>query len=201
MNSLGDLFDAFYDRFLLRDLFGKAVPGSVVLLTLATEGRWEELGNTLWQLSELDLATQLLLLGVAWIVGLAVQELSHRLARSFPPLSWIGSRLWPERYDCNKKRYALREGLKENDSDPSDAERLAVLKESTGTTSLAVLISLAMVFVSQGKPASKVESATVVALAVAALMLRYATEQYRKRQFDYWEFLANGEPDCTTGHD
>lgn len=209
MNGLGSLVNAFYDRFLLRDLFGKAVPGSVVLLTVATEGKWEYLGDTLWQLTELDLATQLPLLGMAWVVGLAVQELSHGLASSCSLFSWIGTRLWPERYDCNKKRYTLRrqvktegwEGNEENQQPKApDAERAVVLKESTGNTSMALVISVVTVLL-YGWFGEGVPKGTVIALVASALLLGYASKVYRGRQFDYWELLAGGEPSCTTGSD
>lgn len=111
---MSELVSAFYDRFLLRDVFGKAVPGATFLLALAAEGQWAELQAVLYQLDSFDLPTLLLLLGFAWIAGVGVQEAGHLL--------WG---LWPDHYDGNdrRRRYTLRRWVLREVSDESGSER------------------------------------------------------------------------------
>lgn len=190
MNGLGDLADALYDRFLLRDLFGKAVPGATLLMAVASGGQWKQVGNALEGLTALDLPTQLLLLGLAWAIGVMIQEVGHWAAQ-FPIVSLFSSRLWPEKYDHNTARYELRQRVL--DAQGNDAERLVVLKEATGNLCFSLVISAFVVLVATCGASAWEEwsqKVLVLCLLVGAFASSRVAGVFRERQFDYWEQLS-----------
>ncbi len=79
--ELANLFDALYYRFILRDFFGKIVPGLILLLAIASLitsttnfeiifEHLERFSSWMW----------VMILGGAWVIGFAIQSFGE----------WIG---------------------------------------------------------------------------------------------------------------
>lgn len=196
---MSELVSAFYDRFLLRDVFGKAVPGATFLLALAAEGQWGEIAAALSQVTSFDLPTQLLLLGLAWVAGVGIQEAGHRFL-SLLPGSLFGG-LWPDQYDDDdrRRRYTLRRWVLLGISDEPErkrrvdaAERLVVMKEAANNEGMALLLSLApaVLFPATSRGTEALDCWLLGVLAGVGLGLVWVGSRFKARQFDYWELLA-----------
>ena len=72
MGDLKSLFDALYSRFLLRDLFGKTIPGLMLLFFAGTVSADAE--SALNFFSKLTFFSWLVVIGVGWITGFAIQS-------------------------------------------------------------------------------------------------------------------------------
>ena len=73
MDKLGDIFNAFYTQFILRDVLGKIMPGLILVLVIST-GFFNKPSEIIKCLSNLSLMLWLVILGAAWLAGLAVQS-------------------------------------------------------------------------------------------------------------------------------
>ena len=143
----GSIIDALYTRLLLRDSFGKVVPGSILLLACAPLlGITGSLSETLKSLQEMTIWGWLLLYGFAWITGFAIQSFGESpllitkrgsLIRTFPRCI--------EEKDFYKKLDAFRENATGHRL--QQLERFAVIKEACGNSYVAVLISTILWFV------------------------------------------------------
>jgi uncharacterized membrane protein YbhN (UPF0104 family) len=82
--DLRPVFDAFYDRLLLRDVAGKVVPGCILILTLVASAFGFEAALT--HLPKVGFTLWVVLFGLAWLVGFALQYVgeSFRLLRTHP---------------------------------------------------------------------------------------------------------------------
>lgn len=132
MKELGGLVDALYSRFMLRDVFGKVVPGAIAILAYALGGG--EPRDILKFLSDVPLVAWLFLYGLAWLAGFAVQQIPELLRRSH-----IHDR---EMYDREglvflKHMRSVRHTMSE-DHDHQQLERFIVIKEATGNACWAV---------------------------------------------------------------
>lgn len=79
--ELASLFDAFYYRFVLRDVMAKIAPGTIVLLTISLV-----INNSVKELvgyiRDIPFWLWVILIALAWITGIAIQaigELSGKL--------------------------------------------------------------------------------------------------------------------------
>jgi len=76
MEDLAALFNAFYTRFVLRDLLAKITPGTIVLVAISTIFIWKPedvahyfAGLTIWAWT--------ILLAFSWITGIAIQSIGE----------------------------------------------------------------------------------------------------------------------------
>ena len=83
------LIDALYSRLLLRDVFGKIVPGAIVLFTFVITLTSPEAGKN--TIITLPFGAWVVVFGLAWVVGFAVQSFGEwafpcgmKLLRYFP---------------------------------------------------------------------------------------------------------------------
>src|SRR3974390_2048580 len=71
------VFDAFYRHFVLRDLFGKIVPGLIVLAFIsALLSDKHELKEAILNLPS---AAWIAIVGAGWLAGFAIQSLGEQL--------------------------------------------------------------------------------------------------------------------------
>src|SRR5262245_9511307 len=77
MDFFKPFFDSCYDKLVLRDLFGKIVPGIALLLGAVGGLLGLEVIEIL--LSKLSVALWVITLGFAWLVGFALQDLGQAL--------------------------------------------------------------------------------------------------------------------------
>lgn len=71
-SELAGLFADFYSKFVLRDLFGKIVPGGVLILTVVVSH--STIGDLISKVAALSFGAWVFLLGVAWLMGFAIQS-------------------------------------------------------------------------------------------------------------------------------
>ena len=78
-SDLKDTFDAFYDRFILRDLFAKVVPGAIVLASFAGAilGPFYHVQGLKQLILHVPVALWIPAIGVGWLAGFAVQGLGE----------------------------------------------------------------------------------------------------------------------------
>lgn len=128
------VIDALYRDFLLRDLFAKVVPGTIVLLSAV--GGLGLISPFAQGFAKIGLPAAILLAGGAWLAGFAVQSIGEdlRLIRHHP-----------ETYDQDSGRYGLRIDFKRIASPSEDrrVERYTLIKEAAGNGGTAVILACA----------------------------------------------------------
>jgi hypothetical protein len=167
VGDFGGLAEALYSRFLLRDVFGKIVPGTLLLLSLVHPyfPMWSGLKEWPWPV-------WLFLIGLSWLLGFAVQAFGEKthIIRHYPKvlekIGWREIRAHdPQLMDLNGKRipgeYQILHGEK-NWADfchdfnevaskdftlPERVERFIVIKEACGNGFVAMILGLSKVLV------------------------------------------------------
>jgi hypothetical protein len=133
-------FDSLYTRFILRDFLGKIVPGAALILALAAQfSSWTAVVAFL---NKLNTGAWIVGLGVAWIVGLAIQSLGETLGLFI---------YWPRKVSDSVERM-VKFDQRASDGMRHQVERLRVMKETCGTAAIVALLVCAaaiaeMVFV------------------------------------------------------
>src|SRR5690349_10181910 len=121
------LVGALYRQFLLRDVFGKIVPGSLVVAYLSRT----VMDRAPW--ADPSTVFTILFIGFAWIVGMGIQLASQRVRISADyPRSFEDLR---RRFDFTVNFHRL---APEDDYEATNVERLVVIKEATGNTAGAL---------------------------------------------------------------
>ncbi|MCH7761148.1 hypothetical protein IIA15_07100 [candidate division TA06 bacterium] len=161
MAVVNQIFDAFYTRLVLRDIFGKVFPGLVVLLAF---GEWFKPTDELLEwLHDLSLIQAAALVAASWIAGFVVQSLGElrgegigRLIHYMPRLEHEQNRQrnnaesekgkteggWDDTIQVAR---TLRTLFREHTSGARDAdqrmqyERFVVIKEACGNSYVAVM--------------------------------------------------------------
>lgn len=132
--------EALYTRLILRDVGGKIAPGAVMLL--AARAALTPPGEAIRGWDKIPVAGWIMLMGVAWLTGLAVQGLGEFTGR-IPgiPVRYFPRRLTPDAFHtlvANFDRVATAD-------DKQRFERYTVIKEATGNASLALAFSLVLI--------------------------------------------------------
>ena len=192
------LFDAFYTRFILRDLFGKIVPGLLLVgATLVSIAGVESAGDTL---ENLGTVPWIALIGASWIVGFVVQEVGYslRIIRYFSNTESDIQVSEEHRFRAVADSFEIQQ-----------FERFVVIKEATGNMCVSILIALSLTIADHliGEGLAWFEDnleasgpAFVVALAVAVFLFRMHRFMWT-RQAHYMNavFLHHGEQPVLTG--
>jgi hypothetical protein len=77
MSETAPIVDALYSRFLLRDVFGKIVPGALLLFTAVHAILYRDPNFSLKTLQGIPVFIWLILLGACWIIGFAIQSFAE----------------------------------------------------------------------------------------------------------------------------
>ncbi len=136
--ELAGLFEAFYANFVLRDLFGKIVPGFVALAGTAVV-----MGKTPKEMvdfaKDVPALLWLIAFGLAWLAGFAVQNLGEwfGLIRYYP------GKTFGSGTTADEKFYRYRMILRSVDTEFTRAqaqsvERLVVIREACGNGAVAL---------------------------------------------------------------
>ncbi len=192
MSEASVIVEALYKNFLLRDLFAKIVPGSIVLASVAFQNP---------ALAPLNSATStvgwpmiLLGAGATWIVGFAIQEIGESMKII---------QHHPQRYFQSLQRYGLRNAFKwvAIESENKQVERYAIIKEATGNFSTAILVSLLIialrVFTSEDFCCPEQILLPSLVMLVLALTLLRANRSHAAKQYEYMESIVDGNPTGT----
>lgn len=132
MSDTNEIIDALYDNFLLRDIFAKMLPGAIALTGILFRASFGK--NIIEFASQIGWPAILLLSGLAWIVGFAVQDVGE--------ISNI-IRHHPRGYDNSDYRYRRRIAFKQvaTISETKQYERYAIIKEASGNCSTAMFLA------------------------------------------------------------
>jgi len=137
MENSKSLFDSFYTNFILRDLLAKITPGSIIFSTLFVISS-KDSSSFVEFISDLTFWSSIILLGILWITGIAVQGLGEILV-------WI--RYFPKDIDNRTFQEIRLEFLKRaSDGQKQENERIIVIKEACGNTYVAIVIALFLFF-------------------------------------------------------
>ena len=140
MKELTNFFDAFYSRFVLRDLMAKIGPGSI---TLAAIGIILSGASDVYIASIISMSFWgwIIFIAIAWLIGFSIQGLGEILKII---------RYYPRYEDSNKKKklelnrwYRILNDFRNNATkiDDQQNERLVIIKEACGNGSLSLLLS------------------------------------------------------------
>lgn len=130
MNSSREILSLIYNRFYLRDLFGKIIPGFVFCggIYLVLEGL------EIVPLVEINLPLVIVLIGISWILGFCVQSFGE----------WIRViRYYPISYKKQSDFYTayLSFQSQATEHEKEDVERFVVIKEACGNLCSALLLT------------------------------------------------------------
>lgn len=184
-DSVNSLVGALYGRLLLRDLFGKIVPGWIVLSGVVLRLDMSTTGSLLaFDSGAVRLAIGA---GLAWVTSFALQQLGEFTGYL---------RYWPDSLSDRRNRYDLRISFHRLASvdEQMQHERMVVIKEATGLASVALLIS-ALLWLSTLARFSSLATAApdarffavLAALLSSSLVLRASHVRHCARQFDFAE--------------
>lgn len=194
MNELKNIFDSLYTRFVLRDFFAKIVPGAFCLLTFAVF--FESPSTTLSYLSSLSFWYWLLIIGLAWLLGIVLQNFGHlvHIIEYDPPQEER------EDYYINRR---LPFGKIATDEEKQRYERFVVLKEASGNGAIALAISCAIIIFGFifDKYIEEIPSLNwifhsngyaflvIILIGFAALCLYLGYRQFKERQHNYMDIV------------
>ncbi len=127
---MNNLVDALYARLLLRDIFGKIIPGAVVLFSISASLVGFE--PTVTFLKEMPFWFWLLYLGASWIAIFAVQALGEDRLIRYHEKGITYEQSYEQRYKFDKCA---------SEQERQQLERLFVIKEACGNGFLAIAFS------------------------------------------------------------
>jgi hypothetical protein len=137
MAEVNNVIDSLYSKLLLRDFFGKIVPGTIVILTVAVS--LSSLSIIKDFLVDAGFALWLLLIGASWIVAFSVQSLGE-----------FCTLIRYHRKDLSDSEYyKLRHRFNSlvDDRERMQLERIVVIKEACGNGCVALLLSVLILLV------------------------------------------------------
>lgn len=136
MSDLTGLFDALYSKLLLRDFFGKVVPGTILILSVSIVlFSPDKVGEFIKNVS---FYSAILLIGFAWIVAFSIQALGE-----------VTHLIRYHTYNSNREYYTRRYKFR-NQTNPEEhqqLERLVVIKEACGNGYVALGLSAILISV------------------------------------------------------
>jgi len=207
------LVDAIYSRFLLRDMVGKVVPGSILLFAII--GSYLEKSDVKHVIQHTGFFAALVLFSLAWVTAFSIQSFGEyfNLIRYFPKKTKIDEKpdesninidKNPDKYQDDKirfKRYYQKIILFNKHATPlerMERERLLVIRESCGNTYVSLIFSF-IVYISAYGVKNKFSTdintdifnhtghflPVIVSIFPAILCLRYMHNQYVERHSVY----------------
>jgi len=151
LKDISKFFDAFYSRFILRDFFGKIIPGSLFLIIASLS-----IVNVNYAVNFYDYLTNLwiwlIFIGFSWLIGLAIQGIGTIEIKTNMGIgerkNYQLIRIYPKdiNYLDGEKKYKLFT-KKVIDSQFRIHERYVVLKEACGNGCASILFSLIFILI------------------------------------------------------
>lgn len=133
MSELSNLFNGLYSQFVLRDLFGKIMPGFLLIMSIAisltslpeTNEYLKSMSGWMWVVTG----------GISWIGGFIIQSFgeSIKLFRIFPK-----TLSYPEFFHKLIQFEILSKGIQVGQG---SLERFVVIKEACGNSYIAIIIA------------------------------------------------------------
>ena len=130
MENINGIFDALYLRLILRDFFGKVVPGTIVIFSICVVTFSPD--EILKFIDGIKFFPAIILIGFTWIVAFALQAMGE-----------ITKLIRYHTYNTHKEFYAqLHEfKIKTDIQEHQQLERLIVIKEACGNGYVALVLS------------------------------------------------------------
>lgn len=186
MSDLGPLFQSFYTHFVLRDLFGKAGPGAVLLGTIVVS--FSSFSSALDLAGKASLGAWIAFVAVAWLIGLSLQGLGELLHffRYYPKN--ITQATWEDK--------VVRFRKVASPAQTQDFERFAVIKEACGNAALAAAAGLVMIPVFKWGTTGSYTAIALIALSIPGLARMHFANA--TRGYDYVVKVLE-KNDCSPG--
>jgi hypothetical protein len=129
------IFDSLYDKLILRDIFGKVVPGTLLISAVVVSLSGPDVTYQL--IDKMTFVLWMAVIGFAWLIGFALQYIGERLRllRTHPP-----GRDSSETRQAFYPKWAKFQRLA-TDYEKLHAERLNVIKEACGNASISLLLT------------------------------------------------------------
>jgi len=177
MANGSQLIESLYTRLVLRDLFGKVLPGSLVLVGayVAFLSDAPSPTRTILRLAEAPFGLWAILVPLAWLTSFAIQAAGELFGLI---------RYYPKRVESQAEVASqLAEFMsKATPAERQVHERLVVIKEACGNGYLALLVTAVCMAARFHQPR---HSALAGAVLVAAIFLRWLHRRQVDRQKDW----------------
>ena len=142
MEAVRDIISALYDKFLLRDVFGKMMPGFIIILSILAMTNNPPV-SPICMIEKLahawTLGVFLIVLGVSWIIGFVPQQVlrirclvRHRLVVSSETRSGKFIKIYSA-FSFNDSKEKIMKQLM------TQRERHAVINEATGNLAISLV--------------------------------------------------------------
>lgn len=190
MSEASAIVEALYKNFLLRDLFAKIVPGTIVLVSVIFQN--PALAHLTGAATTFGWPMILVGAGATWTVGFAIQEIGELLRII---------KHHPERYSQPLQRYRLRNAFKKvaAEAEAQQVERYAIIKEATGNGSTAIIVALLIVtlraLTSEDFGCSLQILLPSLLMLVLAFALLRANRNHAEKQYAYMESVVGENSD------
>ncbi|MEK7191766.1 MAG: hypothetical protein AAB068_04995 [Pseudomonadota bacterium] len=190
MADIDKTVESLYTHFLLRDLAGKIVPGTVLYVALASV--FLPPAELLKAHSDLPLAATAILIAVLWVLGLAVQGIGSQLglvrySYKYPP---------PDKFHQAHRRFRDMRG--DQKAEVQRYERFEAIREAFGNAAASIPLSLFIwlpgYLLNSGQSMTFIGSVLVVsAVLFTALLLGH---RMTIKYFDaFWEHAITNRSD------
>jgi hypothetical protein len=200
MSDIPGIFDSLYSRLVLRDVFAKILPGTIVSAAVAYAALPPD---TFFALLDPSLFLALGMMGCGWLAAFAIQGLGekYKFIKNEPP-------------GLNRQQLYERMVEFERKSSPSQqmhAERLLVIKEACGNGYLALSLSVLLTIllwplrvVATGASLTLRSSwwpfvPLSILYIVAALSLRFMNRSHAKHHLKYMNVVIASAQDLPAG--
>ena len=135
MGDLRSLFQAIYDRFIIRDVFGKVVGASIILFSVSAA--LTSLSDIIALLSNMTFVHWGLTFGLAWVTSFVLQGLGESMGvLKVSPPPFTREQFHTDFIDFQRLC---------SDDERAHAERLLVIKEAAGNTCMALFLVVPLV--------------------------------------------------------
>jgi len=133
MSDISGFFDSLYSRLILRDVFAKILPGTIVSAAVAYATLPPD---TFFALLDPSLFLALGMMGCGWLAAFAIQGLGekHKFIKNEPP-GLNRQQLYERMVEFERKSTS---------SQQMHAERLLVIKEACGNGYLALILAVVL---------------------------------------------------------
>lgn len=193
MEEVKNIFNVIYSHFILRDLFGKIVPGSMVLIMLV----WYSANfSYLEKLFDLSLWPWLILIGLAWIIGFAIQSLGEFF------LGWFkwGYRYFPKVEGIKGKKRELENWYNiyvieflntyATENEIKLDERMVVIKEACGNGFIATILILILYW--SHEHSIIINEFSIILTVIGAALWRMHVKHF-ERQYELIQKVINSK--------
>lgn len=179
-NQSPSFFEGFYVHYLLHDLYGKIIPGGIILLSLRIAAK-PTLSEFTAVLSNQYSVGWLFIIGLAWTVGFSLQARAKHWSKKLSDPR--------ERYNQRIKFFRCANQFERN-----QFQRYALVIDATGNSGKALCASgliLVLSNISNFLAFLQNHWTAIIAFFIVGAALLIVSKQYIKKQEAYMEAVVN----------